>query len=267
VRKDHRPTFVKDAQARFMAWYTNRYLRPQFKHLGKSPTIVRPWCVNIFGYNVSLGDHAMIIADKEAKVHIVSWAQSDLEELSQLIHADSQAPYTPSQKEQERWVGQGIIKMGDFVLICPAVRIHCATSITVGNGVMFAHGSYITDADWHGLYDRAMPVGATAPVTIGDNVWIGNNAIVCKGVTIGDNSVVGAGAVVVRDIPPHCVAVGNPARVVKELDPNRPVTGREAIYRNFEQTQRMLEKADRNAHKNNTMLGWMRYMLFPRQDD
>lgn len=58
---------------------------------------------------------------------------------------------------------------------------------------------------------------AAAPITIGDNVWLGGGVIVCPGVTIGDNSVVGAGAVVTRDIPANVVAVGNPARVVREI--------------------------------------------------
>ena len=58
---------------------------------------------------------------------------------------------------------------------------------------------------------------AGAPITIADNVWIGGGAIVLAGVTIGENSVVGAGAVVTRDVPANVVAVGNPARVVREL--------------------------------------------------
>ena len=56
------------------------------------------------------------------------------------------------------------------------------------------------------------------PITIGDNVWLGGGAIVCPGVTIGDDTVVGAGAVVTRDLPAGVVAVGNPARVLRELD-------------------------------------------------
>jgi maltose O-acetyltransferase len=56
------------------------------------------------------------------------------------------------------------------------------------------------------------------PITIGDNVWLGGGAIICPGVTIGDNSVIGAGAVVTRDIPAGCLAVGSPARVIRELD-------------------------------------------------
>lgn len=58
---------------------------------------------------------------------------------------------------------------------------------------------------------------AAAPITLGDNVWLGGGVIVCPGVSIGDNTVVGAGAVVVRDLPADVVAVGNPARVVRRI--------------------------------------------------
>ncbi|MDI3417692.1 sugar O-acetyltransferase [Streptomyces luteolus] len=58
---------------------------------------------------------------------------------------------------------------------------------------------------------------AALPITIGDNVWLGGGVIVCPGVTIGDNSVIGAGAVVSRDIPAGVVAVGNPARPIRDI--------------------------------------------------
>jgi maltose O-acetyltransferase len=58
---------------------------------------------------------------------------------------------------------------------------------------------------------------AAKPITLGDNVWLGGGVIVCPGVTIGDNTVVGAGSVVVRDLPANVVAVGNPARVVRQI--------------------------------------------------
>jgi len=57
---------------------------------------------------------------------------------------------------------------------------------------------------------------AAKPITIGDNVWLGGGVIVCPGVTIGENSVIGAGSVVTKDIPANVVAVGNPARVIRE---------------------------------------------------
>ncbi len=63
------------------------------------------------------------------------------------------------------------------------------------------------------------------PITIGDNVWLGGGVIVCPGVTIGENTVVGAGAVVTRDLPANVVAVGNPARVIRSLEPGATPSG------------------------------------------
>jgi maltose O-acetyltransferase len=64
---------------------------------------------------------------------------------------------------------------------------------------------------------RRAKLEAAAPITIGANVWLGGGVIVLPGVTIGDDSVVGAGSVVTKDVPAGVLAVGNPARVVREL--------------------------------------------------
>mgnify|MGYP001372865331 CR=1 FL=1 len=64
-----------------------------------------------------------------------------------------------------------------------------AESVMIGDSCMFGHGACVTDADWHGIYDRALPVGQSKQVTLEDNVWIGDGAIVNKGVTIGKNSI------------------------------------------------------------------------------
>ncbi len=269
MRKDHRPFWLKRSQARFADWYAERYLRPQFQHMGKGPTVLKPWCISVFGYNIRLGDYPTIIAEPFAKVHLVSWAQKDFKDLSEILHNGNSEKEAPGATEAKdlNWQGMGLIDIGDYALICPGVRIQAATHIRVGAGVMMAQGAYITDADWHGLYDRCLPVGKTAPVVIGDNAWIGDHAIVCKGVTIGENSVIGAGSVVTRDIPKNSIAAGNPAQVVRELDPGRPVTGRECMFREFDAVRRMLDKADRECHGKNTLAGWMRALLFPRNDD
>lgn len=68
---------------------------------------------------------------------------------------------------------------------------------------------------------RASGLEYGKPVTIGDNVWIGGSAVINPGVTIGDNAVVGSGAVVVKDVPPNVVVAGNPARIIRRVQPER----------------------------------------------
>jgi maltose O-acetyltransferase len=60
---------------------------------------------------------------------------------------------------------------------------------------------------------------AAEPITVGDNAWLGGGVVLLPGVTVGENTVVGAGAVVTRALPPNVLAVGNPARVIRELGP------------------------------------------------
>lgn len=75
----------------------------------------------------------------------------------------------------------------------------------------------ITDGDWHQDDPRS---GELRPVNIGDNVWLGVNVTVLKGVTIGENTVMGAGSLVVKDIPANVIAAGNPCKVIKFIEPN-----------------------------------------------
>ncbi len=90
--------------------------------------------------------------------------------------------------------------------------ISCGLEITIGEQVFIADQVIIRDWDGHTIVGRANK----APISIGNNVWIGMRAIILKGVTIGDGAVVAAGAVVTRDVPAGSVVAGNPARVVKE---------------------------------------------------
>jgi acetyltransferase-like isoleucine patch superfamily enzyme len=88
--------------------------------------------------------------------------------------------------------------------------------ITVGKNVMFGPAVTIATVG-HPLRPDMREYMYTDPVTICDNVWIGENVTICPGVTIGENSVIGAGSVVVKDIPANVVAVGNPCRVLREI--------------------------------------------------
>jgi acetyltransferase-like isoleucine patch superfamily enzyme len=86
--------------------------------------------------------------------------------------------------------------------------------IVLGDNVICGANTLITDSDWHPEDPRS---GVPAPVVIGNNVWLGVNAIVLKGVRIGENSVIGAASVVTRDIPADVVAAGNPCEVIRPL--------------------------------------------------
>lgn len=95
-------------------------------------------------------------------------------------------------------------------------RIRCGTSITLGNNVRCGANTYIADTDAHSDDYRA---GKDRPVIIEDNVWLGLNVVVLKGVRIGKNSLIGANSLVTKDIPANVIAVGNPCRVIKQLEP------------------------------------------------
>lgn len=87
-------------------------------------------------------------------------------------------------------------------------------NITIKNNVRCGANTTITDSDWHLDDPRS---GIPKPVVIEDNVWIGLNTIVLKGVTIGENSVIGAGSIVVNNIPANVIAAGNPCKVIKHI--------------------------------------------------
>jgi len=99
--------------------------------------------------------------------------------------------------------------------------ICAAESITIGNNVAVGANTTIIDTDFHPLdpqVRKAAPSrGCTSPIVIEDDVFIGMNCLILKGVCIGRGSVIGAGSVVTRSIPAGVIAAGNPARVIKKL--------------------------------------------------
>lgn len=92
--------------------------------------------------------------------------------------------------------------------------------ITLGNNVHITDGVHFITHDGGTLIFRQIvpDLEITKPITVGNDVYIGNNVIILPGVTIGNNVVIGAGAVVSKDIPDNSVAVGVPARVIKTAD-------------------------------------------------
>ncbi len=128
---------------------------------------------------------------------------------------------------------QGSCSIGSFTLLNGALLM-CEERIEIGSHCLISWNVGIADGDFHPLDPQerrrdaealapyygnrpARPSLRTAPVIIADNVWIGMNAIVLRGVTIGENSVVAAGSVVTKSVPPNVVVAGNPAIVTKEL--------------------------------------------------
>jgi maltose O-acetyltransferase len=97
-------------------------------------------------------------------------------------------------------------------IFADVARITIGADVQIGPNVQLLTPTHPLDPEL-----RRAKWEAGEPITIGDNVWLGGGVIVCPGVTIGENTVVGAGAVVSRDLPANVVAVGNPARVIKEL--------------------------------------------------
>lgn len=93
-------------------------------------------------------------------------------------------------------------------------RIVVFDKIDIGDGVAISEGVTLRDSDNHGFVGSSKPV--TAPITICDNVWIGMNATILKGVTIGEGAVVGANSLVNKDVPPHTLVGGVPAKVLRE---------------------------------------------------
>jgi serine acetyltransferase len=113
--------------------------------------------------------------------------------------------------------------IGDGTFIGHACSFSVASSVRIGRHCLLAGGVRVYDVDGH-PYDaarrranEAFPAENSKPVVIGDDVWIGAQATIVKGVTIGSRSIVGTGAVVTSDVPPDVVVAGNPARVVKQL--------------------------------------------------
>lgn len=100
--------------------------------------------------------------------------------------------------------------------------IWCINSITIGSHVDIGANCTIMDNDAHSLDYRirrtpSVDFAKSAPIVIEDDVLIGTNCIILKGVHIGARSIIGAGSVVTKDIPSDCIAAGNPCRVIRKI--------------------------------------------------
>jgi acetyltransferase-like isoleucine patch superfamily enzyme len=115
--------------------------------------------------------------------------------------------------------GVGDVKMGEKVLI--GVGSQITGPVTFGNNILLAQHVLMSGLN-HDFEDVTKPIVAQGyskkTIVVEDGAWIGAGAIITAGVTIGKNAVVGAGSIVTKDVPPYSVAVGNPAKVVKQYN-------------------------------------------------
>lgn len=140
---------------------------------------------------------------------------------------------------------KGRLRIGDNCIIGSNFRLYCKQEVNIGDNVLISWNVFIGDYNGHSLdpNERCREVDyiqttfvpnfkkftkgkeiidysphyITKPVNIGNNVWIGANAIILKGVTIGAGSIIAAGSVVTKDVPENCIAAGNPAQVIKRI--------------------------------------------------
>lgn len=116
------------------------------------------------------------------------------------------------------------IILGDNLHITRNFVLQCANRIEIGNNVLIASDVFIIDYN-HGMNPLSKsylynPLDISDGIIIKDGAWIGNNVTILCGVEIGKKAIVGAGSVVTHSIPDCCIAVGNPARIIKKWDFN-----------------------------------------------
>lgn len=241
MRKNHQPWWLKAVTNRLQHYYIEKIIRPQFDHLGHSALIHKPRNLKLTGQHIIAGNYLHIICNPQQPVNFTCW-----------------------QSKQH----QGQITLGNYCLISPGVCLASAEQINIGDNCMLAAEVYISDCDWHGIYNRIRPFRCSAPVTLHNNVWVGLRAIIGKGLTIGENSVVGAGAVVVEDVPANVVVAGNPAKIVKHLEPHKRMLKREFLFgseqQDYWQSQIALEKA---FSGDNSFWNWIKTLIAPGKND
>ena len=127
---------------------------------------------------------------------------------------------------------ESCIRIGDNVYVGGGTTFDCALSITVESDVLISYGCTVADSDNHSIHaefrinDLAdwmdgqrhdWSRSAMRPIRIRKGAWIGARSIILKGVTIGEGAVIGMGSVVTKDVPPHVIVAGNPARIVRHI--------------------------------------------------
>ena len=127
--------------------------------------------------------------------------------------------------EPNVWItapGDARVRIGSGTFLNIAVMVAAVELVEIGDHCMFANGCFITDGN-HRFDDADKPVpwqgfDSKGPTRVGDNVWCGAHVVITSGVTIGERCVIGANSVVTRDLPPHSIAAGAPAKVLRRVE-------------------------------------------------
>lgn len=239
MHRDHTPYWLARWLDGLAAWHAEHYRFVHCESVGEGTRLTHGRHVNFSGPGIHLGRHVHLYAMPDASIQISTWALGNL---------------NPR------------IVIDDYCIVNPGVRLVAAEAIEIGPGSQLATGAYVTDADWHGLHHRVYPPGETAPVILEENCWVADRATVLKGVRVGRNSIVAAGAVATRDVPPNTVVAGNPARIVKEIDPDLPGTTRRDLFETLDYVA-FERHARRDQLAANGLLRWLRTLVFPRRGD
>ncbi|MFT7689046.1 MAG: acetyltransferase-like isoleucine patch superfamily enzyme [Candidatus Azotimanducaceae bacterium] len=236
ARRNLQPYWLKRSLDVFNSFYVEHFCLPHFDSTGKGIRVMNPRYLEVSGPKITLGNdvHIMALRDKPVRLAV--------------------------------YEGLGEIKIGDYCLINPGVRMSSADSITIGDSCMFAMNAYLSDADWHDLQHRIFAPGKHAGITLGNNVWIGDSALICKGVNIGENSIVGAWSVVTKDVPDNVVVAGNPAKVIRALDAS-DITSREHLFNMNMPYEEFEDDWFHKLLKGNTFRTWFRSLLIPSRRD
>jgi acetyltransferase-like isoleucine patch superfamily enzyme len=171
--------------------------------------------------NFHVGSNAKIWGWFQVTMHAPFESQVLLGDNLHMVSDRSRAGITLFSPCKFTTFGKGSIVVGDNVQL-NGTAIASRKRVEIGAGSLVAPNCIIVDSDFHVIWPpesrgHSDSTKEDQAVKIGNNVWLGLNVVVLKGVTIGDNTIIGAGSVVSGDIPANVIAAGAPARVVREL--------------------------------------------------
>lgn len=115
-----------------------------------------------------------------------------------------------------------LLEIGEGTFVNTACIVSASKHISIGKNCQIANQVIIMDGDFHGVEDRSA-AGKSAAIIIEDDVWLATRSMVLKGVRIGKGSTVAAGAVVTKDVAPHTLVGGVPAKVIRKLHQNQTI--------------------------------------------